>query len=472
MSTPGLPDLNELATELSSNALVTDTDVIAAHSSDRALFSPVGSALALVRATCVEDVQATVRFAAKHAIPIIPSGARTGLSGGINALDGCILLSVAKMNRILEVNTLDGTVTVEPGVINLDLKKHLAEFNLSYPPDPGSVAISTIGGNVATNAGGMCCVKYGVTRDFVRSLKVVTADGEVTTVGRNTAKGVAGFDLAQLFIGSEGTLGVIVEVTLRTVPKLADPLTSVALFSDPVHAARTVTDYLGKGATPSLLEYMDGGTIEAVNAYQNFGLPSGAGAMLIVQSDGSGSMTRAQEDLGLFQQVAQDNGATDVMYSDDPRDSESLVAARRAVAPANEKLAHSRGGGELVDDVCVPRGRLAEFFERQAQIAQKFPDILVIACGHAGDGNMHPNVIFDASDPVSTQHAKEAFGMIMQAGLDLGGTITGEHGVGVLKAEWLARELSPSAQKMHVAIKQALDPQGIFSPRKMLSHLG
>lgn len=463
--------LTELASELSPEALVTDPDVILAHSSDRSLFSPVGRALALVRANSVEDVQAAVRFAARHGIPIIPSGARTGLSGGINAVDGCLLLSVAKMNRILEVNTLDGTVTVEPGVVNLDLKKHLDEFNLSYPPDPGSVAISTIGGNVATNAGGMCCVKYGVTRDFVRALKVVTADGEVTTVGRNTAKGVAGLDLAQLFIGSEGTLGVIVEVTLRTVPKLADPLTAVALYADPVHAAQTVTDYLGAGGTPSLLEFMDARTIEAVNAYQNFGLPEGAGALLIVQSDGSGSLDRAQFDLELFERIAGQNSATEVTRSDDPKDSEALVAARRAVAPACEKLAHSRGGGELVDDVCVPRGRLAEFFERLAQIAEQFPDIVVLSSGHAGDGNMHPNVIFDAGDPVSTEHAKQAFGMIMQAGLDLGGTITGEHGVGVLKAQWLARELSPSSQKMHVAIKQALDPQGIFSPGKMLSAL-
>lgn len=464
-------NLDSLRAHLTPGALVTDPDIIAAHSSDRALFSPVGRAAGLVRATSTEDVVATVRFAASHGLPIVPSGARTGLAGGANAVDGCLLLSLAKMNRILEVNTVDNTVTVQAGVINLDLKKHLATYNLSYPPDPGSVAISTIGGNVATNAGGMCCVKYGVTRDFVRRLTVVTADGEVTTVGRPTAKGVAGLDLAQLFIGSEGTLGVIVDVTLRTVPKLPPPLTAVALFDAPVDAARTVTDFMSTGATPSMCEYIDGRTIEALNAYGDFGLPAGAGAMLLVQSDGSGSLERAQADLAQFQKCAQANTCAEVVYSDDPSDSEALVAARRAVAPANEKLANQHGGGQLVDDVCVPRSKLADFFERQAQIARDFPDLIVLACGHAGDGNMHPNVIFDASDPASVARAQEAFGALMQAGLDLGGTITGEHGVGVLKAGWLAQELDAPAQKMHSAIKQALDPQGIFSPGKMLSHL-
>ena len=464
-------NLDELRAQLSAGAVVTDPDVVATYSVDRALFSPAGKALALVRAETIEDVQATVRFAAKYGIPVVPSGARTGLSGGANAVDGALLLSVAKMNKILKVNTVDQTVTVQPGVINLDLKKHLADFNLSYPPDPGSVAISSIGGNVATNAGGMCCVKYGVTRDFVRSIKVVTADGSLTTVGRPTAKGVAGFELSHLFIGSEGTLGVIVEITLRVVPKLPDPLTAVALFAKPRDAARTVTEFMATGVTPSMMEYLDGSSIAAINDFGDFGLPADAGAMLLVQSDGSGSLEAAERDLQTFQQTAEACGATEVIYSDDPADSEALVAARRVVGHAMEKVSHALGGGSLVDDVCVPRSKLADFFDALEAIAVKFPELHFSAVGHLGDGNMHPNVLFDARDAQSSERAQEAFGAIMQAGLDLGGTITGEHGVGYLKAGWLARELDSTSTAMHLAIKQALDPQGIMNPGKMLSGL-
>ncbi|MDN5877686.1 MAG: FAD-binding protein [Brevibacterium sp.] len=460
-----LAGLEDLAERLSPGALVTDRDVIASYAFDKALFCPAGQALALVRARSVDDVVAVMVVAAEHRIPVVTQGARTGLSGAANAIDGCLLLNVTAMDEIVAIDPVNQTCRVQPGVINQDLKTALAEHGLSYPPDPGSVAISTIGGNVATNAGGMCCVKYGVTKDYVRAMTVVLADGTVTQLGRATAKGVAGLDLAALLVGSEGTLGTIVEVTLALKPALPPPITAVGIFPDTTSAGRTVTEYMGSGAAPSLLELIDGPSVAMINAYGDFGLPDDVGALLLVQSNATGG--GAVEELEAFQGVAEANGGTEVFVSDDPADSELLVAARRAVAPAMEKYANERGGGELVDDVCIPRLALGEFFEKLRVIAAEF-GVEIATAGHAGDGNMHPSVIFDAGDEAQVVQAQEAFAEIMQLGLDLGGTITGEHGVGFLKREWLGHELDDGARLMHTRIKDALDPLGILNPGKML----
>lgn len=455
----------DLEAALSPGALVTDRDVIDSYAFDKALFCPAGQALALVRARSVDDVVAVMVFATEHRIPVVAQGARTGLSGAANASDGCLLLNVAGMDEILAIDPVNQTCRVQPGVINQDLKTALAEYGLSYPPDPGSVAISTIGGNVATNAGGMCCVKYGVTKDYVRAMTVVLADGTVTKLGRATDKGVAGLDLTALMVGSEGTLGTIVEVTLALKPTLPPPITAVGIFPDTASAGRTVTEYMGSGASPSLLELIDGPSVAMINAYGDYGLPQDVGALLLVQSNAKGA--GAVEELEAFQTIAEAKGATEVFVSDDPADSEMLVAARRAVAPAMEKYAHTRGGGELVDDVCVPRSALGEFFEKLRVIDAEF-DVEIATAGHAGDGNMHPSVVFDAGDEEQVAQAQEAFARIMQLGLDLGGTITGEHGVGYLKREWLGHELDAGASFMHTKIKDALDPLGILNPGKMV----
>lgn len=459
-------DLGELEQRLSPGALVTDKDVVSSYSADRALFCPVGDALALVRAQSIDDVVATMRFATEHRIPVVTQGARTGLSGGANASDGALLLNVSKMDEIIEINAVEQTCRVQPGVINQDLKNALADHGLSYPPDPGSVAISTIGGNVATNAGGMCCVKYGVTKDYVRAMTVVLADGTVTELGRATAKGVAGLDLASLFVGSEGTLGVIVEVTLALKPALPEPITAVGIFPNTESAGHAVSAFMASGANPSMLELIDGPTLRIINAYGDFGLPDDAGALLLVQSNSPGES--ALQELQKFETIAAENGSVEVFFSDDPADSELLVAARRAVAPAFEKYAHGIGGGELIDDVCVPRGRLGEFLGKLAEIDAKY-DVEIFTAGHAGDGNMHPNVIFDARDEAMIAQAQEAFGEIMQLGLDLGGTITGEHGVGILKRQWLRRELDEGATLLHTRIREALDPLGILNPGKVFA---
>nr|WP_216629768.1 FAD-linked oxidase C-terminal domain-containing protein [Brevibacterium renqingii] len=454
-----------MAARLSPGALVTDADVVGAHSSDKALFCPTGTALGLVRAAAVDDVVAVMRFATEHRIPVVTQGARTGLSGAANAVDGALLINVAKMDSVLDIDEVEQTCRVQPGVINQDLKNVLAERGLSYPPDPGSVAISTIGGNVATNAGGMCCVKYGVTKDYVRALTVVLADGTVTKLGRQTAKGVAGLDLAALFVGSEGTLGVIVEITLALRPLLTPPLTGVAVFPDMESAGHTVSAFMASGAAPSMLELMDGATVAMINDYGDFGLPDGAGALLLVQSDAAGPTAVAE--LEAFQTIAEAQGAAEVFFSDDPADSEMFVAARRAVSPAMERYVGAHGGGELIDDVCIPRSRLGEFFARLSEIDARY-DVEVATAGHAGDGNMHPSVLFDASDEESIAAAKAAFAEIMALGLELGGTITGEHGVGYLKRDWLVRELDEGARLLQTRIKESVDPLGLLNPGKML----
>ena len=459
----------ELAAELGDGVLTTDPDVVSSHARDEALFCPDEGALALVRAQTVEDVQATLRFATRHRVPVVPQGARTGLSGGANAVPGCLLLSVERMTRILEVDTAERTITVEPGIINQDLKDALAEHDLSYPPDPGSVRISSIGGNVATNAGGLCCVKYGVTRDYVRRLKVVLADGTLTTIGTTTAKGVAGLDLRGLFVGSEGTLGIIVEVTLRLVPRLPEPLTAVATFPDLRSAAATVADFMASGAQPSMLESMDRTTLTMLNEYGDFGLDD-AGAMLLVQSDGSGDPDSAREEVEAFAAVAREHAAIDVAVSDDPSDSEALVTTRRMVQPAYERYAQRHGGGQLLDDICLPRTRLPEFYERLESIRAE-SGLTLAVMAHAGDGNLHPSIFFDTSDPDEVERADAAFDQVMAVGLELGGTITGEHGVGYLKREWLARELDAGSRALHQSVKDAVDPLGILNPGKMLAEL-
>ena len=460
--------LDGLAARLSDGALTTDPDVIDAHSSDEALFCPREGAIALVRATSAEDVQEVMAFASAHRVPVVPQGARSGISGGANASPGAILLNVSKMNDVVAVNEAERLVTVQPGIINQDLKDHLSPFGLSYPPDPGSVALSSIGGNIATNAGGLCCVKYGVTRDYVRSLTVVLADGTITTLGPQTAKGVAGLDMRHLFIGSEGTLGIVVEATLRLVPALPEPFTAIATFPDERSGLQTVADFMAGGGVPSLFEFLDGASLRMLNDYGDFGLDDDAGSMLIMQVDDN--PTDAEAAMATFTAVAERCGALDVAYSDDPSDSAALITARRMIQPAYEKFAGAHGGGQLLDDVCLPRTAVPEFCDRLTELRSS-SGLEIALVAHAGDGNMHPSIFFDSSDKGETAKAEEVFAEIMRIGIDLGGTITGEHGVGFLKRAWLPNELDEGSRRIQLAVKNALDPLGILNPGKMLAEI-
>lgn len=445
---------------LPEGSVVDDPAVLRAHRRDRARFCPAGSPSVLVRARSTADVAAVLRWADRNRVPVVTQGARSGLSGAANAVDGCVLLSLEKMDRVLSLDPEEQIAVVQPGVVNQALAERAGEDGLFYPPDPGSRSISTIGGNVATNAGGMCCVKYGVTGDFVRGLEVVLADGSITRTGRSTAKGVAGYDLTRLLVGSEGTLGVVTEVTVGLRRAEARPLTAVAFFPTVADAARTVTGYLAGGWHPSVLEFMDLPTARAVQRIADLGFPDGMGAMLIAQSDRGDN---AAGDLAAFERVARSFDALEVVVADDPTEGELLMRARRLVGDAHEHM----GGSLLIDDVCVPRKHLVELVEGLGRIGEQHR-VEVLCAGHAGDGNMHPVVAFDDADAAETGRAQQAFDAIMELGLRLGGTITGEHGVGHLKREWLGRELDPAGLAAQRAIKAALDPNGILNPGRVL----
>jgi glycolate oxidase len=446
---------------LPPEALVTDPDRIESYRYDRAMFCPAGVPLAVVLARETAHVQAAVRIAAQYGVPVVPQGARSGLSGAANAVDGCIVISLEKMDRILAIEPIDRYVVTQPGVFNADLSRAVAEHGLFYPPDPSSWEFCSIGGNLSTNSGGLCCVKYGVTTDYVLGLEVVLADGQVLRTGRRTVKGVAGYDLTKLIVGSEGTLGIITEATLALRPQAARPRTMAALFDSGVAAGQAITEIIRNGVSLSLLEIMDRTTIGAVSTYLRMDLPTEAAAMLIAQSDAGGEAGAA--DIATVAKLCGGNGAIECLEADDPAEGELLLEARRAAIPALEQL-----GTTMIDDVCVPRSRLAEFIGRVERLAAEL-DITVGVLGHAGDGNMHPTVVFDPTDPAQAERAQQAFDQIMAVGLELGGTITGEHGVGVLKRAWLAEEIGPVAVAVHQAIKRALDPKNILNPGKVVA---
>jgi glycolate oxidase len=454
----------DLCSRLPANVVVTDPDRLRSHRNDRAMFCPAGTPAAVVLARQTAHVQEAVRAAAAHGVPIVPQGALTGLSGAANALDGCIVISTVKMDQVLQIDPDNRLVVTQPGVLNADLSRAVEQHGLFYPPDPSSWEICSIGGNLSTNSGGLCCVKYGVTTDYVLGLEVVLASGEVLRTGRRTVKGVAGYDLTRLFVGSEGTLGIITEATLSLRPAAARPRTAAALFASARDAAEVVADVVAAGIVPSLLEIMDATTIRAASSYLRADLPEDCAAMLLWQSDASGEAARVE--VSAIGELARKRRATDVVEADDPAEADLLMAARRCVLMALDTL-----GTTLIDDVCVPRPLLGDLIEGVGRIAERH-GLVIGVVGHAGDGNMHPTVVFDATDPGATRRAQQSFGEVMDLGLELGGTITGEHGVGVLKREWLAREVGPVSLEVHRAIKRALDPAGLFNPGKVFDAVG
>ncbi len=453
--------VEQLRQVLPPEALVTDPDRMESYRYDRAMFCPAGVPLAVVLARETAHVQAAVRIAAEAGVPIVPQGARSGLSGAANALDGCIVISLEKMDRILAIESIDRYVVTQPGVYNAVLSRAVAEHGLFYPPDPSSWEFCSIGGNLSTNSGGLCCVKYGVTTDYVLGLEVVLADGRILRTGRKTVKGVAGYDLAKLIVGSEGTLGIITEATLALRPAAAKPKTMAALFGSGVEAGNAILEIIRSGVSLSLLEIMDRTTIRAVNKYKRMDLPDEAAAMLIAQSDAGGEAGAA--DVAAVAKLCRDHGALECIEAEDDAEGELLLEGRRAALTALEEL-----GTTLIDDVAVPRSRLAEFIGRIEALSAEL-DITIGVLGHAGDGNMHPTVVFDQTDPAQAERAQVAFDRVMEIGLDLGGTITGEHGVGVLKRAWLAEEIGPVALDVHRAIKTALDPKNLLNPGKVVA---
>ncbi|SOB83050.1 FAD-binding oxidoreductase [Streptomyces sp. 1331.2] len=454
-----MSDLTDrLAQGLPAGAVVADPEVTAAYSRDMAGFCAAGVPAVVVFPETVEQVQHVMRTATELRVPVVPQGARTGLSGAANAVDGCIVLSLLKLNRILEIDPVNRIAVVEPGVVNAELSHAAEELGLAYPPDPSSWESCTIGGNIGTGAGGLCCVKYGVTSEYVLGLDVVLADGRLLSTGRRTAKGVAGYDLTRLFVGSEGTLGVVVRAVLALRPAPAPQLALAAEFPSADAAGAAVCEVMARGLTPSLMELMDAVSVRAVNEMGQMGLPESTQALLLVAFDGPDRVA----ELARVARLCREAGATEVVPAEDQAESDLLLAARRMALPAMDRL-----GTTMIDDVAVPRSRLAEMLNGVAVIAERH-GLTIGVVSHAGDGNTHPIVIFDAGDEEQAVRAQRSFDEIMALGLELGGTITGEHGVGLLKREWLARELGPVALELQRQLKAVFDPLGLLNPGKMV----
>lgn len=452
----GLPAA--LRAGLPAEAVLTDPDVLAGYAHDMAGFCPAGAPAVVVLPRTVEQVQHVMRTATALRVPVVPQGGRSGLSGAANADDGCIVLSLIRMDRVLEIDVVDRVAVVEPGVLNADLSRAVAVRGLHYPPDPSSWEMCTIGGNIATASGGLCCVKYGVTAEYVLGLDVVLADGRLLRTGRRTAKGVAGYDLTHLFVGSEGSLGVVVRAVLALKPAPPAQLVLAAEFPSASAACEAVCAITAEGHVPSLLELMDRTTVRAVNAMSRMGLPETTEALLLAAFD----TPDPAADLAAVAALCRAAGATEVVPADTPAESELLLQARRLALTALEAVK----GTTMIDDVCVPRSRLGEMLEGIDRVAEKYA-LTIGVCAHAGDGNTHPTVCFDAADPEETARARASFDEIMALGLELGGTITGEHGVGLLKKDWLARELGPVSLELHRGIKSAFDPLGLLNPGKV-----
>ena len=444
-------------------SVTTDADALEATREDRSGWRSPATPLALVHAASVEDVQAVMRIAHATGTPIVPRGAGTGLAGGAIGGPGAIVLDVSGMDRILEVSEADELAVVEPGVLNGDLNDALAPLGLWFAPDPASRAISSIGGNIATNAGGLLCAKYGVTREAVLGLAVVLADGRLLRTGHRTVKGVTGYDLTALLTGSEGTLGVIVEATVRLRPVVpGEVVTVAAVFPDVEAAAAASASVTAARIRPAVLELIDAAGLARVAAFLGpealAGTPLGAvapgEAFLLAQSDGGGAAAEAER---IGEAFAAAGGR--VTVSTDAATGERLLDIRRSMHPA---LAAS--GQVLIEDVAVPRSRLPEMFRAIEEIGRRY-DVEIPTLAHAGDGNLHPNFVFSGDEVPA--HVWAAADDMFRAAVALGGTLTGEHGVGILKRRWLADELGHDSFELQRGIKALFDPTGILNPGVM-----
>ena len=449
--------IEALRERIPSSPILTDPDVTEGYRRDFAKDPDAGRPLAVVRATSTADVQEVMCWASENAIAVIPRGAGSGLSGGATAVTGGIVLTTELM-RDIEVDPVTRTAVVQPGLLNAEVKKAVAEHGLWYPPDPSSFEICSIGGNAATNAGGLCCVKYGVTTDYILGMEVVLADGKAVRLGGPRLKDSAGFSLTKLFVGSEGTLGIITEVIIRLIPKQAPASTVVGTFPTVADSTQAILD-ITRVMRPAMLEFMDRASIRAVEDVKRMGLDVDAHGMLIAQSDSPGA--DCSREVEFMAEAFRNNNAADVFTTDDPEEGEAFAAARRFAIPAVE-----RKGTLLLEDVGVPLPALPQLIERIEEIAAE-RDVLIAVIAHAGDGNTHPLIVHDPNDSEETARANLAFGEIMDFAISLGGTITGEHGVGRLKKNWLPSQVGEDVMDLTRRIKSALDPQNLLNPGAM-----
>ncbi len=409
-----------------------------------------------------EQVSQVLRLAYELKLPVITRGMGSGLAAGAVPVQGGLVLALTRMNRILEIDRENAVVHVQAGVVTADLQTAVERVDLFYPPDPGSVRHSTIGGNIACNSGGPRCLKYGVTRDYVLGLTVVLADGRVLRTGGKTIKDVTGYDLVGLFTGSEGTLGVITEALLRLIAYPKRTRTAMAEFDDLDKASQTVTAILQAGIVPVALELMDRTALACVEAAYHLGLNTDVEASLLIQTDGSDTEAVTRE-IEACAGICRQNDSVKVHLSADPGDQAMLWVARQSMLPAQGRLAPSM----LVEDITVPRNAIPEAVRRLRAISEEY-GLPVVIFGHAGDGNLHPNILFDKRDPNQWATVQEMAAAIFALALELGGTLSGEHGIGLLKKAFLEEALGEVSVDVQRRIKDALDPAGILNPGKVL----
>lgn len=414
----------------------------------------------VVFVTTTEHIAAVLKLANATRTPLVTRGSGTGLSGGSLPSADCIVMCTAKMNRILEVDRANLTMLVEPGVTTLQVADAAAAVGLFYPPDPGSMKISTIGGNVAENSGGLRGLKYGITRNYVMGLEVVLPDGEVLFTGNKCVKDVAGYSLKDLFIGSEGTLGVMTKVLLKLIPKPAAKRTMVATFSAMDAAAQTVSDIIAAQIIPCTLEFLDRTTIHCVEDFAKVGLPLDCEALLLMETDGHPAAV--DEEAAQMAVLAKQNGAMEVRIAKDDAEATKLATARRSAFSALARLAPTT----ILEDATVPRSELAKMVRFVDVVAKKYK-LRVGTFGHMGDGNLHPTFLTDERNKDEMHRVHEAFNEIFKEAIRLGGTITGEHGVGVAKKDFMPKFLGDASLRVHRELRKTLDPHGILNPGKM-----
>lgn len=414
----------------------------------------------VVFARSAREVSEVLKLATAERIPVVTRGSGTGLSGGSLPVKDCVVLCTVRMDQIVEVDAANLTLTCEPGVTTIQIAEAAGQAGLFYPPDPGSMKISTIGGNVAENSGGLRGLKYGVTRNYVMGLEVVLPDGEVMWLGNKCVKDVAGYSLKDIFIGSEGTLGVITRVLLRLIPKPAAKKTMVATYAQMDAAAQTVSDIIAAKIIPCTLEFLDRTTIHCVEDYAKIGLPLDCEALLLMETDGHPAVV--DEEARQMEAIARKNGCREIRVAKDDAEANQLASARRSAFSALARLAPT----VILEDATVPRDQLAHMIRFVEQVAKKHR-LKVGTFGHMGDGNLHPTFLTDERNHDEMHRVHEAFREIFDETIRVGGTITGEHGVGVAKKEFLPKFAGAAQMRVMRELRRALDPHGILNPGKL-----
>jgi glycolate oxidase len=417
---------------------------------------------AVVAPRSTEEVAEVVKVCNREKIPIVPRGSGTNLCAGTVPTEGGIVLLFKHMNKIIEIDEDNLTVTVQPGVITLDMIEAVEKKQLFYPPDPSSMKISTIGGNINENSGGLRGLKYGVTRDYVLALEAVLPNGDIIRTGGKLAKDVAGYDLTRLLVGAEGTLGVITEATLKLVPMPETKQTMLALFSDMEAAARSVSSIIANRIIPVTLEFLDQPTLKAVEDFAKIGLPTDAEAVLLIEQDGAKEVV--ERDIQRIAEICLNEGALSAEVASSKEEALELTAARRAALSALARLRPTT----ILEDATVPRSEVANMVRAINEIAKEY-NVTICTFGHAGDGNLHPTCLTDVRDEEEMHRVEEAFAAIFAKAIELGGTITGEHGVGMMKAPYLEWKLGEEGIALMRAIKQAIDPNHIMNPAKLFA---